>query len=408
MNILFFSAIAVWAVTLMTRGRQGLGRTALFLGILFPVDVLGSVNPFFIDMLRYVLVLVLIISLQALPRHRSNMAIVAATLLLCINFIVTARGLLAEHTGLVLQSLIGIISVVLAYLVTRSACLNRKMLIGFLFGTTWSALDIILQVVGLPYLGTATEWGTRYPGLGATSTNTAPFLALGLVLVISNFLWKRSTPWAILRIGSAVLLATGLLLSGGRGGLAGIALAIAIFLVTQLRNRPMVVTFFVAVAAAWILTKAPQIRNFLTRDGSDSGFATGRDVLNALAWEAFLRGGPLGIDLAKRSEYRPHTPILSFTLNAGAVGLVVTLILTGFLLWRLLQASNRTTAATSALVRMMASVIFVTTLLEPWGFFLGLAKGIILMMVYGLEVDDYASTGSKRLIKHHIDHREKP
>lgn len=375
------------------RGRESVGSVAILFGVLFPIDVLGGVNPLFIDILRYILALVLIVSIQSKSQTRNEIALIGAILLLCLNLVSSIRALLADNTEIALQSIIGFISIIFAYLVTRNAFLNRKMLTGFLIGAVWSALDIILQVAGLPYLGTTTDWGTRYPGLGLSSTNTAPFLALGLVLVISNFLWKRSTPMTILRVVAGIILATGLLFSGGRGGIAGITLAIVVFLVVQLRNRPIFAIFSGTIGIAWFLAEAPQIANFLTRDGSDSGFATGRAALNAAAWNAFTQGGPFGIDLATRVEYRPHTPILSFALSTGALGLVATVCLIGFLVWRLFHTpSYKTTDRT--LVRMMAAVILVATLLEPWGFFIGLAKGIILMMTYGSQVDHRTMSGS--------------
>lgn len=393
LNFLFLSIIIALALSVLLRGRQSLGSLAVLFGILFPIDVLGGVNPLFIDILRYVLALVLIISIRPEPRRRSPLALVATMLLLGMNFIAIMRALLAEHTGVAFQSLVGIVSIILAYLVTKNVFLNRKMLVGFLVGSAWSALDIILQVLGLPYLGTATEWGTRYPGLGLSSTNTAPFLALGLALVISNFLWVRSIPLTIIRLGTGILLATGLLLSGGRGGIAGITLAIVVFFAVQLRRHPLLAITLAAVGSAWLLPRTQQISDFLTRSGSDSGLTTGRDILNASAGEAFIRGGAFGIDLSTWGEYRPHTPILSFALSTGAVGLVTTIVLTGFIVWRLFHVANNGTTS-STLIRMISAVILVTTLLEPWGFFVGLSKGVLLMMAYRSRLDGSISNSS--------------
>src|SRR5699024_8072946 len=242
MHNLSFTFVCILIVSLcLWRGRNALGSLAVIFGFLFPIDVLESVNPLLIDGFRYILALILIMFMRAEPRSRNEMALLATLILAALNIIAMSRALFAERADIAMQSLVGVGAIILAYFVTKSAFLNRKMLLGFVFGIAWSALDIILQYSGLAYLGTTSEWGTRYAGLGLNSTNTAPFLAIGLVLVLSNYLWLRSTPVTLLRVSTGLLLAFGLLLSGGRGGIAGLAFAVVIFLFVQLRKHPLLV-----------------------------------------------------------------------------------------------------------------------------------------------------------------------
>lgn len=350
-------------------------------GMLFPIDVLGVLNPLAIDLSRYGLAVFILMAVKPNSERRSETAFLATWLLVLVNSLIIIRSALSEHLTFLYPSIIGIVSIVLAYQITKNAPVNRYILTGLLFGATLSAFDIILQVLGLPYLGTETDWGTRYAGLGINSTNTAPFLALGLILVISNFLWQRSCLNILIRLSTGSILIVGLLLSGGRGGLACILLALVVWLVTQFYFRPLLVLSLGSLGLIWVLTRTQHILDFLIREDSTSGFTTGRDALNAMAWSAMTSGGILGIDLGERQMFRPHTPILSFGLSAGVLGFIVATLLSCVILWRLFStpAEDKTS---STLLRMIAAVILVTTLLEPWGFFIGLGKCVILVIVF--------------------------
>lgn len=366
---------------------------AFALGIVLPIDVLGGINPALLDALRYGLALLLIIMVARHRPQRPALGQMAVGLLAIYNLVLLIRSQYADEPSLTLQSAIGIASAVFAYLVVRSARTNKAILAGFLVGASLSATDILLQVAGLAHLGTTTEWGNRYPGLSFSSTNTAPFLAIGAVIALNGYLWAHRPLVLLGRWVLFVILGSGLLLSGGRGGLAGLLLALMIYFVFQLRRQPLVAILLSSSAFVFLVLRAEQVGHFLTRGGSTSTFTTGRVQLNAESWQAFLDGGVLGIDLTLRQMLSPHTPILSFALDAGVLGLVVGSILTSFVAWRTVRAVLPGTSG--ELVCMIAAIILVTSMLEPIGFFVGFAKACLLMIVLTGGVSDSENDAKK-------------
>ncbi|MCT2089342.1 hypothetical protein M3D92_08565 [Micrococcus terreus] len=352
-----------------------------------PIDVLGPVNPVIMDLLRYGLAVVLIVGVRRSGDGHRGLGVLIGVLLCLYNVALLLRGLYADQGSVMSQATIGIVSVLVAILATRNWRINRAILAGFLAGATLSATDILLQVAGLPYLGTPTEWGTRYPGLSFTSTNTAPFLALALVLVISSHLWTSRPAVRMSRILLFVILFAGLALSGGRGGLGGFILALTVFLMFRFSRQPILAVITSAAGLVVVVTRWDQLMDFLTRGGTSSGFTTGRDELNAQAWSAFLDSPILGVELVSRAGYNPHTPILSFALDIGLAGLLVGIAGVFALLLRMARPIRRGPAG--EVLCMMAAVMVVTALLEPVGFFVGFTKACLLMIVLTGGVRDY-------------------
>lgn len=366
-------------------------RTALAvaLGFLLPIDVFAGVDSLVLDLLRYGLAGLLIArSLEKSVQVTQLNAVARATAACLVGVFSIGLFKLALTTGsggISSVPVVGLVSVIIATYLAKDIALRRSLLAGFVVGALANAIDIHLQVFGLPFFGTESAWGTRYAGLTFSSTNTAPFLALALVLTIMPPLWERANPSSknagnlALRMIAAVILASGLLMSGGRGGVLGFAVAILVLVANSVRNNHLLTGAFLILVPAGIIIFREDISRYISRDGRSLDITSGRAERNSAAWEVLSQNWISGIPFKEAGGFNPHTPILLFGLQFGIVGFLAAILVTSFLLYAVLAGAGKN--GTHLLMSMMAAIMLVTALLEPLGFYVGLAKTTLLLIV---------------------------
>lgn len=361
---------------------------AVILGILIPIDVLGELRPASLDALRYTLAIALVVRIFVNPQGNSRLSrqvFFASSCLIAVYSLGVVKEVTAQSESLTtLAPIVGLASTLLAVVITLDRKIRPSIFLGFSIGATASAADILLQVAGLPFLGTPTDWGTRYAGLSFTSTNTAPFLAVALVLVLLSIRIRSDQRiWYLLQTSVSgicvVVLASALVFSGGRGGVLGLVIAIGILGIRIGRNRADLLALSVGSVALASYVYKDAIGSYIDRDGRSTSLGSGRGERNYEALRALSDNWLSGLEPAEAALYNPHTPVLLFGLQLGIVGSLLMLAVT-------LQLGRL--ALRGALVRdthihsaMAAAIMFVTALLEPTGFYVGLSKVTLLLLV---------------------------
>lgn len=349
-------------------------------GIALPVDVLAGVEPANLDVLRYGLAILIVLRAPRAERSRRvRWVLIGAALLLLVGMVALVRT--ASDGGDYTRHAIAIVSVIAAAAVAGGKGVVRPILIGFTVGMTASAADIILQAAGLPYIGMTSDYGNRFSGLSFNSTTVAPFLAVAICILLSGAFsrhdGKRVVASSIARLLVAGLLMYGLLLSGGRGGVAGLLVALAVAALWKFREHALLVLSAAAALGVVLFIRRDDIATYLLRDRGDFGFFSGRDVLNGAAWETFMRGGLLGVSGAERAGLNPHTPLLTLAVDAGVFGLAAAALLIGMTAALVVRPSREFGLE----YRMIAAVVLLASLLEPTGFFVGLSKVTVFMLL---------------------------
>lgn len=350
------------------------------LGVIMPINVVQGIPPVALDILRYGLALLILYLLRShrKPSKSVNLLELVASLLILSGGLFLLKSVL--YGGGLIASLVSIISPVVGYLLARKRIHHRFILIGFTFGSALSALDIILQVLGLPFVGMPTAHGFRYSGFSFSSTAVAPLLAIALCVVLCPWVWHQKR--LILRIILAILLVSGLFLSNGRVGALGLMIALIIYLVRQFARYPVRILLLLVVGG-WVgavLGLSQPLLNFFTRanvSGVDD-ITSGRGELNVAAWEAFWRGGLLGIPPAEYENFNPHIALLSFGLNVGPFGLIALGIVCVGLVVLVLSFYRDS----FLLFSMIASIALTTSFVDSSGFFVGFTGTLLTMICF--------------------------
>lgn len=347
------------------------------LGLIMPIDTIATIPPALVDVARYGLAVVILLGIYTRRRSLPKPPLVGV-----VSFLLITSGVLAVLKGAflsgeLLAAVVSLGSALIAFLLVREHRQFRPLLLGFLTGCLWSAVDIIMQFMGLPFLGTQSQYGFRHAGFSFSSTQVAPLLATAICLVITPWIWERRR--ALLRVILTCVLGSGLLLSQGRVGVAGILAALVLLFFIWMRQRPAV-TFLVAGGASLFLYFSgamAALLEYILRHGGTGDFTSGRLDINLTAWNAFWTGGVLGVDPGTNSLLNPHIAPLSAGVNIGPFGLVATSIVCILLVWVALFSPDTPTA-----FRMIAVVAFVTAMLEPSGFFVGFTKVVLLLICF--------------------------
>src|SRR5690606_38022377 len=116
------------------------------------------------------------------------------------------------------QAWLGVVAVISALggaLLAQRPPLPRGVWLGFLVALSLSAGDVLLQALGLPYLGVPSQYGLDYSGFSEKRTLLAPFLAIALILYATPNLWGVSPRISVvvLRLVGAAVSCSALILS---------------------------------------------------------------------------------------------------------------------------------------------------------------------------------------------------
>lgn len=357
---------------------------AIILGMVMPIDFMQGVGTGVFDFIRYALVLAIIVKPSGSVRPpRLLAAHIVLGILILLGLYALVSGLVAGNADELLRGVISIASALSAYAIARRPGIGRRVIMGFCVGMMASSLDIISQNFGGPYLGATTVYGIRYSGFSYSSTAVSPLIAIAFVAVLMTRVEVKSRALSLIVLTSRfvllVVLGSALVISGGRGGLLGIALALGVLCLSALRGHPLAVLSVAVVGVVLVPFLWGPIAALLTR-GGPAGFGSGRAGLNSAAWQAFLGSPVFGVDPARLSEFEPHTPIINFAIQAGFVGLICGIGLVAIQV-RIMVANPYSSTPVPVAARMMCAVMLAISFLEPDGFFVGLSRVVILMIV---------------------------
>lgn len=259
------------------------------------------------------------------------------------------------------------------------------LLLGYLGGSTLSATVLVLTSLGIPTVSPQLNPGfDRVTGL-APSAPLASY-QLAMAVTIGAALVTTATKARLVPALATLLCATALLLSGGRGGLVGLTIAIMV----ALRWRWIRARFAVLAAgmvssalllAAYFSLSLNTLSRFENYRTSGTDLTTGRLTLlrEALSWigQQPLLGA--GLD-AFTSAYglSPHMAPLTFAVGGGVVAgatiVLLTLQIVGLLLFHPPARSSDGRAG-----YLILSVQVSWLVIEPNGPFVGV-EGISLML----------------------------
>lgn len=346
---------------------------------LLPIWSLGPLPPVVLDVARTVLggvIFIRAMSAKAEPNRALKPwavpIVVVATLLTVLSF---WRG--ESVTGGVFQ---------MASVLVVSAALWRlpsmwPVLVGFAVGASISGAVVVMSALGVGAVSLLVPNSDpgfyRYTGLGTSAPRVSTEFAAAAVIwwcALSGRVCRTLVGMA----GIAVSLIA-LMLCGGRTGLLGLGLALALIVVRRWLRPALAISLAAAVgAAAYWLSGRSVAFNTLDRLAMSStasgGLTTGRLALIPEAWEEFLRSpvfGPGASDFVARYGAVPHFPPLSYAVTGGVVAAGIVLFLTFRLLTLTAANRGRSTSPLQRVGCLLAAVLVAPALLEPDGPYLG-------------------------------------
>ncbi|WP_343282044.1 O-antigen ligase family protein [Micrococcus sp. 2A] len=344
-----------------------------------------GVNSVALDAFRYVFAILIVILSHGGHRRISPLPALATFSLLTVNAIFLVKGTYGLQLDL-FKPIVGLVSILLAFLISFRPWTFQPMLAGLTVGGLASAVDILLQYFGMPYIGMENTFGLRYSGLSFSSTNTAPLLGLASLAVIQGAPLKGACKNWLLRSVLVCILVSGMWISGGRGGF--IAFSAALILMAITRMPPIATVVMLAMAGIYALTAISfssaldallRVEERANAGGGTPDITSGRVEFNAVTWNAFADNPFFGPPISELDLLQPHTPVLLLAVQAGIIGLAAALLVLTLVIYRLFCPSRR--VGDKTLIRSYAVVILIVSALEPNGFFVGIGKTVILMIV---------------------------
>lgn len=245
-----------------------------------------------------------------------------------------------------------VLSVLASWVIAHRRVLHRHILMGFAVGATISGLVVVLQALGLPNPAASSGDIMRKPGLASTTVYMGDALAIAAVIccvLVVNRENKGSRRWLAF-VGLAVSTA-GLVLSGGRGGMAAAGLGLAALAVGPRTLRPahVVVGGLLLGAGLWMASRVGvelyTIARFSggTIGGSSTyvgGITNGRLEVNIESLRVIAAHSVFGPGISNfYASYglTAHTTPLFFALGTGVVGGLLALVLLARLVVLLLR-----------------------------------------------------------------------
>lgn len=384
---LTFAALTAFIVALTVPLRL----IAFGWGLLLPIYGMVGVAPIWLDSARLagaVLILIRFAAETASGRglHRWLIA------LCCMGSLMFTSALTTPSEN-IQEGAFTILSAVIAFGVGRRPKAHLPVLAGFANGAAISGCILLMQTLGVKNPALPLRGYERFQGLSSSAPRVSIELAIATV-VFFYFALKSSGHTLALRAAmatGAALCVVALASSGGRSGLAGLGIALAVALARRVLRVKVIMLLGTTLILGYIIVSQYGIKmatlSRLTQNptGSSADFdlSTGRADLFWKALNAFFNHPILGQGVsAFQSEYgaAPHFSPLNYAVQAGAIGLVAGLFMIGELI-RLTVGGKSITSQTSAhLARPLAAVLLAMALLEPEGPFVGVGLVTVLML----------------------------
>lgn len=286
----------------------------------------------------------------------------------------------AEDSGVALTAFARLALNAVLFLIIFTAVRTPTQAIGFaaafVAGASLDAIYGILFAPANPAYASRLSSSITNPNELASILVAALVLSFGLAVALKDQPLAR---WGAL--GAGALCTAGIFLTGSRGGLVSLAVALAAFLVVGARWRGRFLVVVAAVVLAGIgyfsYVASPETRSHVSTVGS----GTGRLDLWTVGWRMVedepLKGvgaGNFAVSSVhyllepgaiERSDYIIGTPkvahntYLQLWAELGLVGLVVFLLVVGFCLYAALEAARSFSRQGDARMEVMSRALFV-------------------------------------------------
>lgn len=375
-------AVVLICLPLLVLGRNHL---PLILGLLLPIYGIASIPTPFFSAARLLVVAALLV--VALPLLRETLQS-------------TSRGWYVLWGGLLLAGWVnsdsaavqGALISGLAVLAAGSVVSLRKthqLLLGFRIAVVASGVAALLASLGVsglvaPVLQNYGLWGFSY-----RSTAFSYELAIGLMVWL--FATVRTNRHRMVWVVEGGILFAALLLSGGRGGLVAVVLALALSLTSaRVRKRASASLLGLLGAASLAVITSDSILSLdrLLRYGDEStralnsDYFSGRLDLFSSTADAFVRNIIFGSGFGSRVASgdgaplsAPHNAVLTMLLYGGiACGVGASIVLLTAI--RGVVRGMRSTAGLGV-VGAVLTVFLVRSMVESGGVFLGLSGSLL-------------------------------
>lgn len=360
-------------------------------GLLLPTYTIGTLPPEVFDAIRYAGVVLLLVRVRSdlndgEKRHVTGWAVL-------IGVLGAARlGMSLPRDDMygTVSGVVTLVALAAALVVVGRKQLHLPVLVGYTAGVTASAVVVVLQAAGLPNPTVPREGTLRIVGLSAQSTLLTYQLAIAVVLMAAVLIGRLRAPRLMVVLSLMVCLAA-MALSGGRGGILGLAFAAVFVGLRYGYLRVAHVLGLVALGAAvwWFLDRAQLYTLTLDRLSGPAGGESSLDRLSSgrldIAGRAFaeILADPLfGPGIGQfRTEHTlvPHFMPLTIGLTAGVAGLVLGFVvlgrLTGVVLRRPPVVDGRFVVGAA-----LCAVLLANSLTEPTGPFSGVERVTILLI----------------------------
>ncbi|HLR96686.1 MAG TPA: hypothetical protein VK053_19330 [Jiangellaceae bacterium] len=388
----YVAVMAAGVAVVVVMGMVPLPLLVFGWAALLPIWSIDPLPPVAFDALRLIGAGVIFLRMQRAPSVAWRQAVNSwvVPILAVGALMTTVAAVNADGRGWTTGTTM-LIAAAVAYLVVVRVDRPGLVFGGYLAGVALSASVLIMSAFGYTALSPQDNPGfDRLTGLAPSATLAASDFALAVVIGWA-YLSTRSrwqTP-ALLGMGVALVA---LLLSGGRVGVAGVAVATGCALLAGwVRPKHVVIGVSGLAGLLWV---APHIGlQFFTLDRllgtSDTltrtSFSSGRfEVLPEAARAVVL--DPLGHGLdgfVAAHGAIPHTPILYLGLGGGLAAALIALALTVRVLRRVLRPLRDSIAPQRA-AHLVLAVFVATIALEPSGPFVGVATLTLLFLSAGL------------------------
>lgn len=348
---------------------------------LLPIYAVGNVDPRLFDVMRYSLAFVIFIRHPKVDVPQREAVGRWAVLVFVMGALIAISGKMGgDETAWAFGYTASISAVAAWFVVSRKMDLIH-VYAGFLFGATLSAGAICFQAIGIDGLAPQRDVGfSRAAGLSTSAVLVSFELAIAIVFGV--YLLRRPTKHRLIVTLAIVVCLAGLLISGGRGGLAGLALAL--LLAARWRRLGIKALLFglsAIGAVLWFAGKSGFALNTFERlesAGAGTDITSGRANALPLAWDAALREPFAGIglsDFVAQHGVLPHVSPLTMAVAGGAVPGVIAFWLVSRTFW--MSVARRVHEP----VFLLGGVVTAWNLLEPNGTLAGLTGVTLQLMV---------------------------
>jgi O-antigen ligase len=384
------TAVLVGAIGAALMPLPGLVAT---LGALLPIWSIGTLSPFVFDGARLGLALAVFLKARSVggqiwPSSTRRIALILGATGLVL---VVAGAFRPDPIGLTMGYTM-VLAVVTAWMALSRVNQPWQLLAGYLFGVTTSAIVLILAGLGFTALTPLADAGIhRLSGLSSSAPLVGYELAIGILIGVVGYSNRR---FRLILASSVLICLAALLMSGGRGGVA--ALGIAILVAVRWRWVKFMPALFVSLVGWGIVSMildSGQTINMIARilgTGEIRPDATSGRVdlfnasLSAIAQDPIFGTGVVQFIGQQGNGLTPHFALFTFYVAGGVCAAFLVLSMLLFITQRLFLKSPRRFESAGRVSYLVLAALLTMAFTEPNGPFVGTQATTLLLLVIGM------------------------